>query len=203
MHLLVEQFLDYLLCDGSHGWTKYGWKNVPVCIITSGGWTVPIGSVLGLEEDKESLNALIDLMRKHCEFHGVPAPQFNFRSPTGNWNAMFVYTLTTEADDHDVIPVNPIVKDWTRKHLRLFLYPEEYDNFMYLLHCKEACDTDLMEAFPPRRKATPVLHSDAGPAFVGLVKWDFCVHRFFVYTGFMCRTHLHVTFHTALVSCHT
>lgn len=82
MHLLVMYF-DYLLCDGSHGFSKYGWKFVPVCILTSGGWTVPIGSVFGLEEDKDSLNALIELFRQHCQKHGVECPHFNLRSEAG------------------------------------------------------------------------------------------------------------------------
>ena len=78
MHLLI-QFFDYLLCDGSHGFSKYGWKFVPIVILTSGGWTVPMGSVFGLEEDSESLNALIALFREHCERHGVRCHHFNLR----------------------------------------------------------------------------------------------------------------------------
>ena len=83
MHLLILYF-DYFLCDGSHGFSKYGWKFVPICIITSGGWTVPIGSVFGLEEDKESLTALLELFRQHCENHGVVCPHFNLRDEAGN-----------------------------------------------------------------------------------------------------------------------
>ena len=81
MHLLVPYF-DYLLCDGSHGFSKYGWKFVPLCILTSGGWTVPMASVFGLEEDTKSLNALIDLIRVHCRRHGVVCRHFNLRDKT-------------------------------------------------------------------------------------------------------------------------
>jgi hypothetical protein len=79
MHMLVQYF-DYFLCDGSHGYSKYGWKFVPVCIMSSTGWTIPIGSVFGLEEDSESLNALVDLFRQHCLSHDVRFHHFNLRS---------------------------------------------------------------------------------------------------------------------------
>ena len=52
-----------------------------MCIRTSGGWTVPIGGVYGLEEDKHSLMVLIRLMRQHCVDHGVDAHIFNKRVP--------------------------------------------------------------------------------------------------------------------------
>lgn len=63
-HLLVK-FFDYLLCDGSHGFSKYGWKFIPLCILVSCGKTLPIASVFGLEEDSQSLNAL--LVSVHCD----------------------------------------------------------------------------------------------------------------------------------------
>jgi hypothetical protein len=58
MHLLVK-FFDYLLGDGSHGFSKYGWKFIPLCILASGGKTVPMASVFSLEEDSQALNALL------------------------------------------------------------------------------------------------------------------------------------------------
>lgn len=63
MHLLVK-FLHYLLADGSHGFSKYGWKFVPLCILHSGGKTLPVAAVFGLEEDSQSLNML--LVSVHC-----------------------------------------------------------------------------------------------------------------------------------------
>ena len=78
MHLLAGVF-DYFLCDGSHGLSKYGWKFIPVCIVTSGGWTVAIGAVFGLEEDRQSLDQLIALFRLKCSQHGVDCPQFSLR----------------------------------------------------------------------------------------------------------------------------
>jgi hypothetical protein len=83
MHLLVS-FFDYFLCDGSHGFSKYGWKFIPICIVTSGGKTVPIGAVFGLEEDRQSLDQLIALLRLHCEQRGVDCPQFRLRTNEGN-----------------------------------------------------------------------------------------------------------------------
>ena len=63
MHLLV-MFFDYLLVDGSHGFTKYGWKFIPLCILHSGGKTLPVACIFGLEEDSQALNSL--LVSLHC-----------------------------------------------------------------------------------------------------------------------------------------
>jgi hypothetical protein len=52
---------------------------VPICIMTSGGWTVPIGAVFGLEEDTQSLNALFGLFREHCQRYGVDCHHFKLR----------------------------------------------------------------------------------------------------------------------------
>ena len=82
MHLLATVF-DYFLCDGSHGFSKYGWKFIPICVVTSCGKTVPIGAVFGLEEDKDSLIQLIALFRLHCEQRGVDCPQFSLRNHAG------------------------------------------------------------------------------------------------------------------------
>jgi hypothetical protein len=79
MHMLVQYF-DYFLCDGSHGYSRYGWKFVPLVVLSSAGWAIPIGSVFGLEEDSESLNALFDLFRQHCTDHDVHCHHFNLRS---------------------------------------------------------------------------------------------------------------------------
>ena len=92
MHMLVG-FFDYFLCDGSHGFSKYGWKFIPICIISSGGKTVPIGAVFGLEEDRQSLDELFALFRQHCEQHGVDCPQFQLRNYEGNSN-FFQCTLS-------------------------------------------------------------------------------------------------------------
>ena len=74
MHLLVK-FFDYLLGDGSHGFTKYGWKFIPLCIIHSGGKTLPIASVFSLEEDSQSLNML--LVSVHCHKSSCECTLYN------------------------------------------------------------------------------------------------------------------------------
>ena len=97
MHLLV-MFFDYLLVDGSHGFTKYGWKFIPLCILHSGGKTLPVACVFGLEEDSQALNSLLvslhchksscectlylssqDCMRQHVRHHGVDCNLFKVR----------------------------------------------------------------------------------------------------------------------------
>jgi hypothetical protein len=79
MHLLAG-FFDYFLCDGSHGFSKYGWKFIPMCVVTSGGKTLPIGAVFGLVEDRESLDRLFALFRQQCSNHGVDCPQFSLQN---------------------------------------------------------------------------------------------------------------------------
>jgi hypothetical protein len=96
MHLLAG-FFDYFLCDGSHGFSKYGWKFIPICVVTSGGKTVPIGAVFGLEEDKESLYKLITLFRLHCEKNGVDCPQFRLRDSESKLSFLRVYTFKPSA----------------------------------------------------------------------------------------------------------
>lgn len=70
MHLLV-MFFDYFLCDGSHGFSKYGWKFIPLCILVSGGKTLTMAAVFALEEDSQALNFLLVsfIVRIHVSVH--------------------------------------------------------------------------------------------------------------------------------------
>jgi len=170
MHLLAG-FFDYFLCDGSHGFSKYGWKFIPMCIISSGGKTVPIGAVFGLEEDRQSLDELLALFRQHCEQHGVDCPQFQLRNDEGKSYFVLVYTLTPRSDALPERLIPDTVLSWNRENLRNFLYPPEYEIFMHMLHATKANDDDLVAAFPaPPAVIQATLHSDAGPAFVGLTR---------------------------------
>ena len=58
MHLFVK-FFDHLLGDGSHGFSKYGWKFIPLCVLVSIGKTLPMAAVFALEEDSQALNYLL------------------------------------------------------------------------------------------------------------------------------------------------
>jgi len=49
---------------------------------------VPIGAVFGLEEDKESLNQLIALMRQHCEQRGVACQHFRLRDEGNDYKCI-------------------------------------------------------------------------------------------------------------------
>ena len=156
MHLLAP-FLDYLLCDGSHGFGKYGWKWIPMCIRTSGGWTVPIGGVFGLEEDKDSLNMLIAHLRRHLREHDVDDCLFNERV------AQVPFPRCNEE-----------WQSWTKTNLRTFQYPPEWDAFMFNLegniHRKEQLSHQLATFIPLPLPKKIVLHADSGPAFVGLAR---------------------------------
>ena len=110
-HLLVQYF-DYFLCDGTHGISKYGWKFMPLCIVTSGDWIIPIGAVFGLEEDTESLSLLHAAIRAHCGKHNVPCPAFQPLDPSK--------ARAGEAPSP--------ARSWAKTWLRNFLYPPEYEN---------------------------------------------------------------------------
>ena len=110
-HLLVQYF-DYFLCDGTHGISKYGWKFVPLCIVTSGDWIIPIGAVFGLEEDTESLSLLHAAIRAHCGKHNVPCPAFQPLDPSK--------ARAGEAPSP--------ARSWAKTWLRNFLYPPEYES---------------------------------------------------------------------------
>ena len=58
---------------------------------------------------------------------------------------------------------------WTRTNLRTYLYPSEWDHFMYMLECEKA-DPAALLAIMPRMSLKATLHCDAGPAFIGLTK---------------------------------
>lgn len=154
---LLEPFYDYLLGDGSHGFGKYGWKWIPMCIRTSGGWTVPIGGVFGLEEDKDSLNMLIAAMRQHLVDKNGPAYLFS------------------KGLAQDAFPrCNEEWLSWTKQHLRTFQYPPEWDAFMYQMEFLKFRAQDLsvqLEAFIPHSLSKKiVLHADSGPAFIGVAR---------------------------------
>ena len=118
-HLLLAYF-DYFLCDGTHGISKYGWKFMPLCIVTSGDWIFPFAAVFGLEESAESLKLMHAAIRAHCERNGVPCPPFG-GSPK---------------PEPQPLPVAPDEAErmsaWARVWLRSHLYPLEWEPFIVL-----------------------------------------------------------------------
>ncbi len=124
-----------------------------MCVRTSGGWTLPIGGVFGLEEDKESINMLISLMRKHCIDHGVDAGYFEAQTH-----------LHLDQDAHR----KENWQNWTKEHLRTFQYPPEWDHFMFQLEHEKASSDALLQYVPTSLHMKPTLHCDSGPAFLGL-----------------------------------
>lgn len=84
--------------------------------------------------------------------------------------------------------LNPMVQEWTRQNLRTYLYPPEWDHFMYKLEHEKSEDGDILLVAPSRPFVEPTLHSDAGPAFIGLAKCTlFCgnnfTHSFHIFAG--------------------
>ena len=138
-------------------------------VYTSGGKTIPIGAVFGLEEDRRSLDQLFALFRQRCDEKGVPCPQFNLRDHDRKLIFLWVYTLTPQPE---LVPERLIpeeVLSWNRKNLRTFSYPPAYEIFMNLLH-KDDDAAALIAALPAPAALEATLHSDAAPAFVGLTK---------------------------------
>ena len=118
-HLLLAYF-DYFLCEGTHGISKYGWKFMPLCIVSSGDWIFPFAAVFGLEESAHSLKLLHAAIRRHCANKGVPCPPFG------------------ESPKHvpPPIPVEPKLAErmsaWAKVWLRSHLYPLEWQPFVVL-----------------------------------------------------------------------
>jgi hypothetical protein len=118
-HLLIAYF-DYFLCDGTHGISKYGWKFMPLCIVSSGDWIFPFAAVFGLEESAESLKLLHAAIRAHCEKNGVPCPPFG-GSPKPVPPPFPVASNVAER-----------MSSWARLWLRTHLYPLEWEPFIVL-----------------------------------------------------------------------
>jgi hypothetical protein len=65
------------------------------------------------------------------------------------------------------------IQEWCRKNLRTYIYPPEYERMMHKLAAENACNEEILATMPPRTLPTlqkSTLHSDAGPAFIGLNK---------------------------------
>ena len=121
-HLLLPYY-DYFLCDGTHGFAKYGWKFMPVCIVTSAGWIIPIGAVFGLEEDGHALKLLHDAIGTHCLSNSVECSEFG--PPT--------LKPAIISSPH---PQSHARMEWAKINLRTSLYPPEWEDFLVLLEMK-------------------------------------------------------------------
>ena len=67
------------------------------------------------------------------------------------------------------------VQEWTRTNLRTYIYPPEYELFMHALEAQaDSVSNEAILAMMPARTLPTLqkstLHSDAGPAFIGLNK---------------------------------
>lgn len=85
---------------------------MPLCVVTSGDWIIPIGAVFGLEEDAESLSLLHAAIRAHCGKHNVQCRAFQPLDPSK--------ARAGEAPSP--------ARSWAKTWLRNFLYPPEYEN---------------------------------------------------------------------------
>jgi hypothetical protein len=181
-HLMLLH-CDYLLCDGSHGFGKYGWKWVPLSIVTSTGWTVPMGAVFGMEEDTSSLLRLLELIREHCRKQGVECPQFHMRKPECTLSASIaVAPEQTDTSKRDHMPQSSEctpsaavtdkteVRKWAAENFRTFIYPPNWEEFLVKLVQKE-CDEDVSKCIPPTTVMPPTFHTDSGSAFICLLKF--------------------------------
>jgi hypothetical protein len=156
MHLLLP-FFDYFLGDGSHGFSKYGWKWIPICILTSCGVVVPIGCVWGLEEDAESLLHLLRLFRQRCLDKGVDPFAFEERN------------LRCDAASPNGVPVTDLEgHKWASENLRVYVYPPEMEKFLVALQRDKATDEQLTPLAIFVTCPIPTFHCDSGPALMKL-----------------------------------
>ena len=155
-HLLLP-FFDYFLLDGSHGFSSNGWKYMPLCIRTSGGSVVPLCAVWGLEEDTTSLLAMVEMVRKHMEAHGVDASAFSLRE------------LPAQSQQ---VPSAPDAQ--VKEKYRTFIYPPKWETFFVASMIASVTDDELL-AMLPNLAEDPSFHCDSGTALLSLwrqLAWD-------------------------------
>ncbi len=173
LHLLLPYF-DYFLCDGSHGFSKHGWKYQPLCIKTSGGSLVPIAAVWGLEEETASFVKLIDMCRAHCAAHGVDSSAFARRVvPLGNIAiievmpfAILVYTLIMIAQDSGDSEMHETAKSL----YRTYQYHPKWEK-CFVAAMDDSISDDIVLAMIPSILFIPTLHCDSGTALISLIKY--------------------------------
>ena len=147
-HLLLP-FFDYFLLDGSHGFSNNGWKYMPLCIRTSGGWVVPLSAVWGLEEDTTSLLAMVDMLRQHLQAHGVDDSAFSLRESPAQ---------VPSAPDQQV-----------KEKYRTFMYPPKWEAFFVASMDSSVTDADLLQMLPHQVEASS-FHCDSGSALLSLAR---------------------------------
>jgi hypothetical protein len=126
---------------------------IPLCILSSGGWLVPIGAVFGLEEDYDSLIMLHEAIAQHCKSHDVVCPAFDL-------HAQFRSQPVQADSDHHA---------WAVIHLKDHLFPPEFESFIVSV-MRGDCADDAALQFIPVVNPPPTLHSDGAPAFAKLCR---------------------------------
>jgi len=124
---------------------------IPLCIISSGGWLVPIGAVFGLEEDFNSLLLLHAAISQHCRNHDVVCPAFDNNEASRS------------------VPVQPDLEKraWAAVNLKDHLYPPEYESFIVSI-IRDNCPDDEALLLIHVVNPPPTLHTDGAPAFAKL-----------------------------------
>jgi hypothetical protein len=150
MHLFVA-FFDYFLCDGTHGISKYGWRFIPLCILTSMGAVLPMGAVFGLNEDHKSLDKLHEACERHLLAHGMDISCFKRK-------------MAHAPHAPPVAPHPPSSREWAAANMHNWMYPPEWEEFLVEL-LRDGATGEVLKALIPALKDASVMHTDGGSAF--------------------------------------
>ena len=136
--------------------SKYGWRLQPVTVTTSRGYIIPIGAVLGLNEDTRSLIILHEAFQRHCLEHGVDTPVF------------------TPIDKSSPAPVAPAAADVTmvqyaQKDLKNHVYSPEWEAALVAI-MRDGFDLQSILNLLPPYDDTPVWHTDGGTTYPAFCK---------------------------------
>ncbi len=197
VHLLMPYF-DYFLLDGTFGISENGWRFIPLCIVTSQSWALPIAAVFGLEEDTESLEILHAELDKHCRKHGYEGPAFKVKktSPSqpaavpsassapavplqatntaqrtnDNSGADSAASSASSARDMNDKSADPSIREWAKTNLRLHIYASKWERFLVLMMRDNVTDDILLKLFADIRLmiSPTVLHTDGHKCYIKL-----------------------------------
>ena len=167
---------------------------MPLCIKTSGAWTVPLCSVWGLEEDTASMFEMVAMLRSHCEAHGVSAVAFSLRV-VQQVNAPYACLCTLTIDEHATHSMHVCVHSSTfveqaahetdpsaKSSFRTFIYPPVWERFLMCAMDASKNDAEI-NMWLPCVIANSVLHCDSGTALAAL-------HRQLMWDRTACAKHL-------------
>ena len=147
---------------------------MPVTIMTSKDYVIPIGAVFGLKEDTQSLKVLHEAFAAHCVDNGLKTPVFKSAPPKPRFAA------SKSAAD----------AAWFDEHLKDHLCPPEWEAVLLAIMRDAKNFDELLDHIPPYDNDS-TFHTDGGKAFPA-----FC--RLFNRNHTTCGKHLYAKVHVGV-----